>query len=347
MTEKTAGSEIQPEENLNHIESPQKSDEAKAETMDIKTRFDAAKYKFKTYLIIAVAILVTINIISATFMVVWMRYQTNLAAVKIADSLDELLVEDLKQQITDDFLKAYLRERYLPEDYFSLGLYVNSKAKKSVVEIHCGNEATGLAARSTGVILNDQGYVITNAHNVMYSTEKLGGSLDNPTTIIEYTVYPLVKTKVYGSIVLYEMDVISFNINLDLAILKFRDMPSGLGHVVFGHHDAVTPGEEIVLMGNALGLGITISKGTVLGTYDYNYKKMVQLDALAIKGNSGAPVFNVYAEVIGLMSFKITEEAQFSGIGYAVSVAEITAYIDKVNVDENMDITYSVSELNS
>jgi len=33
MTEKTAGSEIQPEENLNHIESPQKSDEAKAETI--------------------------------------------------------------------------------------------------------------------------------------------------------------------------------------------------------------------------------------------------------------------------------------------------------------------------
>ena len=85
-----------------------------------------------------------------------------------------------------------------------------------------------------------------------------------------------------------------------------------------------------------------------MGTYDYNYKKMVQLDALAIKGNSGAPVFNVYAEVIGLMSFKITEEAQFFGHRLCgVCCRNNSVYRQGKRRSENMDITYSVSELNS
>lgn len=351
MTEENHNGEVITEENQNapKTHAPQCSDEhrlsdaEKTEITKIRSDYEEAKYKFKTYLTMAIVILMTINILSGTFLFLLMRHQTKLAAVSISENLDELVVGDIKKQITDDFLKAYLRERYLPEDYFSIGLYVNSKAQKSVVEVQCGMMA--LSVKSTGLIINDEGYVLTNAHNIMFSTEILGGSIDNPTTIIEYTVYPVVKTKTYGSSALHEMNVISFDIDLDLAILKFVNMPDGLDHAVFSHHDAVTPGEEVALIGNALGLGITVSTGTVLGTYDYNNKKMIQLDALAVKGNSGAPVFNIYAEVIGLMSFKITEDAEVSGVGYSVSVDELIAYIEKVKTDNGISIDYTVINL--
>lgn len=322
------------------------SDTEKTELIKLRAEKDSIKFKFKTYLIMAITILFTINILSGTFVFLFMRHKTNSAinsaAVHIAENMENIITEDIRNQITDDFLKSYLRERYLPEDYVSIGLYVNSQAQKSVVEVQCGTTAP--TVKSTGLIINDEGYVLTNAHNITYSSEILGGSIDNPITIIEYTVYPLVQTKVYGSSQLYNMTVISYDVDLDLAILKFHDFPEGLDYAKFSHHDAITPGEEIVLIGNALGLGITVSTGTVLGTYNYNNLKMVQLDALALKGNSGAPVFNIYAEVIGLMSFKITEEAQeqVSGIGYSVSVFELIEYIKKVNLDQNITITYTL-----
>lgn len=358
MTEKNLNSEVSTEENQNESQNqaPLKSDDhtladaEKTEIMEIRSKYEAAKYKFKSYLIMAIIVLITINILSGTFIFLFMRHQTNLAinsaAVNIAENLDEIITGDIKKQITDDFLKAYLRERYLPADYVSIGLYVNSKAQKSVVEVQCGT--TALTAKSTGLVINDEGYVLTNAHNIMYSSEILGGSIENPTTIIEYTVYPMVMTKTYGSSQLHEMTVISYDVDLDLAILKFHNIPEGLDYARFSHHDAVTPGEETILIGNALGLGVTISKGTVLGTYNYNNKKMIQLDALALKGNSGAPVFNIYAEVIGLMSFKITEEAQeqVSGIGYSISVYELIEYIKKVNLEQNRNITYTIVDLN-
>lgn len=354
MTEKNLNGEVSTEENQidPQKQAPLKSDEPtladaeKTEVIKIKSEYEAAKYKFKSYLIMAIVVLVTINILSGTFVFLIMRRQTKLAAANIAENLDEIMTEDLKKQITDDFLKAYLRERYLPEDYVSIGMYVNSKAQKSVVEVQCGT--TALTAKSTGLIVNDEGYVLTNAHNIMYSSEILGGSIENPTTIIEYTVYPMVKTKTYGSSQLHDMIVISYDVDLDLAILKFNNIPDGLDHATFSHHDAISPGEEIVLIGNALGLGITVSEGTVLGTYDYNNRKMIQLDALALKGNSGAPIFNIYGEVIGLMSFKITEEAQaqVSGIGYSISVYELIEYIKKVNSEQNRNITYNIVNLN-
>ena len=64
-----------------------------------------------------------------------------------------------------------------------------------------------------------------------------------------------------------------------------------------------------------------------------------------IEGDSGAPVLNFYAEMIGLVSFQISKgDGESASIGFAVSVNEIKAYIDKINDEQGLDIQYKLSE---
>lgn len=305
------------------------------------------KSRLKTNFLIAIIVLVTLNIVCGFVFTLYFRHKTDITVQQAYEgflkNFDDIVSDELKESISQKILKDYIREYYLPEDYVSIGLYVNNKARPATVEVLSGNTADP-AIRATGVVLNSEGYILTNMHSITFSTDHIGGDINNPTHSVTYTVYPVINVLVYGDIEPYAVEVIDYDIEHDLAIIKFKNPPEELSPVLIGDSDFVKIGEETVVMGNTLGLGITVSLGSVMGAYNYQNTDMLQLDALTLEGNSGAGVYNPLGEMVGLVSFKISDLSETGSICYAVASNEILDYIATVNGKKAINITYTLSE---
>ncbi len=306
------------------------------------------KSKYKTALIIALAALLTLNIILGFFGFLYYRHTLNVSAEKIEEKLKKELFDNLYDDainnISEKVLQGYIREYYLPEDYFSIGLYVNKNTRASVVEVLGGYNATSPIKRSTGIILNEDGYIVTNAHAVTYTSTHVGGDINNPNTTIIYHSYPVIQIIIHNEIEKYEVTVIDYDIPKDLALLKLTSLPENIKPVTFGNSDYVNVGEDTVLMGNTLGMGITVSLGSILGCYSYNEVQMLQVDALTLEGNSGAGLFNPLCEAVGVLSFRITGESNLQSVGYAITSNEVINYIQNVAQENDLEIEYTLSD---
>lgn len=304
--------------------------------------------KYKTNLIIALISLITLNILLAFGAIMYYQHKANIyfeqASQEFYDNLNELLTDEVKQRLTDEVLQDHIREYYLPDDYFAIGLYVRKEARPSVVEILSGGNQTNPNIRATGIILDSEGHILTNAHAVTFSTDHVGGDINNPTHSRVYTVYAYINVAVYNQVDLIVAEVIDYDVESDLALLKLQTVPEELQNATFTSSDYASIGEECVVMGNTLGMGVTVSVGTVLGNYSYEDIDMIQLDALSLEGNSGAGVFNPLCEVIGMVSFKLTDDSGTESICYAVSSGKIIDYIGEVNEKLDLNISYTLSE---
>ncbi|HET7437916.1 MAG TPA: Do family serine endopeptidase [Nitrospira sp.] len=149
-----------------------------------------------------------------------------------------------------------------------------------------------------GVIMNPDGYIITNNHVVGDSTE------------IEVRLSD--KTKLIAQVIGKDPDT-------DLAVLKVTtDHP--LPSARFGDSTTVRVGQWVLAVGNPFGLERTVTLGVVSGIGRENvnlsrYENFIQTDASINPGNSGGPLFNLRGEVIGINT-AIINFAQ--GIGFAI-----------------------------
>jgi len=323
--------------------TPKKSDEIEEKDELTKAKEEAAIYKakYKSYLIIALIALFTLNVIGGVFGYLFVENSYKNALEKASKGLYDQIADELKNSITYEVLKEYAREYYLPDNYTAAGLYVNQLARSSVVEIKSGNITP--TVRATGVVLNEDGYVLTNAHVVTFSTEVHTGDIEDPTLITIYKEFEKVNALLYGSNIEHDMEIITFDPSLDLAIIKFKDIPKELAPISFTLSDYSNIGEETVAIGNALGLGISVTTGVVMGNFEYQDIKMIQTDTLALEGMSGAGVFNINAELLGIVSFKFTDSSNMAGVSFCLSSEEIIKYIDYLNAEEGLDIEYSLS----
>ncbi len=159
----------------------------------------------------------------------------------------------------------------------------------------------------TGVIISENGHIITNWH--------LAGNKYSScyVTMEDGTVYN-------GNIVWADSD-------LDLAIVKIS--ANNLKYLQLGDSDNIKIGETVYAIGNPIGIEFqrTVTKGIVSGLNrtikieeDKNSSYMeglIQTDASINQGNSGGPLINTKGEVVGINSVKI-ETAE--GIGFAIPV---------------------------
>ncbi|MFW5779856.1 MAG: S1 family peptidase [Bacillota bacterium] len=329
-------------------DDPEKSskEDNKDELIKAKEQVNLFKLKYKTYMIIAIIVLFTVNVVGGVFAYLFMenRYENALQSTsdELINEMEENFLSDFRDSITYDVLKDYSREYYLPDNYTSTGLYVNQLARTSVVEIICGNQSPSV--RATGVIFNDEGYALTNAHVVTYSSTHQSGDIGSPSETIVYHEYDMVKAILHGSSEEYEMEIISYDTSLDLAIVKFNQTPQNIEPVTLTLTDYTNIGEEAVVIGNALGLGISITTGVVMSNYNYQGVRMLQTDTLAWEGNSGSGVFNINAEVLGIMSFEFTDSSEKVGVSYSIATEEIIEYIEYINNELNLNIEYTLSD---
>jgi S1-C subfamily serine protease len=159
----------------------------------------------------------------------------------------------------------------------------------------------------SGFIISNDGLVLTNSH-VVFGRQAISVTLDNGERA---------QAKLLGA------DPI-----LDLAVLRIPAPPEGHPKATLGDSDAVQIGEEVVAIGNPLGLEQTLTRGVVSGinrilpeTPMSVMLPLIQTDAPINPGNSGGPLLNRCGEVIGINS-SILAEAQNIGFAVPINIAK-------------------------
>ena len=181
-----------------------------------------------------------------------------------------------------------------------------------------GTESTSTAA-GTGFILSKDGYVMTNKH-VVESAKTINITLSNG--------------KTYKNVKLIGLDPLN-----DSAILKI-DGVSDLTPVNLGDSKTVSVGQQVIVIGNALGeYSNSVTSGIISGTgrelvasdsTGASYEKlsdMLQTDAAINGGNSGGPIVNAAGEVIGIATAYASSSQT---VGFAIPIANVKGIIKNV-----------------
>ena len=188
----------------------------------------------------------------------------------------------------------------------------------SVVQIEIETEDSGFGGggQGTGFIISPDGQVVTNAHVV-----------EDAVTIKVMLSDGTVKAA----------ELVQKDPTRDLAVLKIDgdDLPSAR----LGKSAEVEVGDEVLAIGNALGLGDTptVTTGIVsalerqLQLAGNRLTRLIQTDAAINPGNSGGPLVNANGEVIGVNT-AIAGNAE--GIGFAISIDHARPVIETLQTGE-------------
>jgi len=189
-----------------------------------------------------------------------------------------------------------------------LSFAAESKRVTPIVQVVRDNAASvvNVCSVGSGVIVDKDGLVITNAHVVSMATNILVTLSDG--------------TKLEGQVVFQDPAQ-------DLAIIKvIPEKP--LREVTLGTTDDLMTGETAVAIGNSLGLENSVTAGVVSGKDRALYvngnepfmKGLLQTDAPINPGNSGGALFNLDGQLIGI-NVAVVQSAQ--GLGFAIPVEKV------------------------
>ncbi len=156
----------------------------------------------------------------------------------------------------------------------------------------------------SGVILDQEGHVLTNNH-VVAGAEQLSVKLTDGRT--------------------FEAEIAGTDEKTELAVIKLKGDVKDLPTVTLGDSDKVRTGQWVIAIGNPFGLRHTVSAGIVSATGRSGlgvaeYESMIQTDAAINPGNSGGPLVNLYCEVVGINT-AIVGSAGNLGIGFAIPIS--------------------------
>ncbi len=131
--------------------------------------------------------------------------------------------------------------------------------------------------------------------------------------------------------------------SIDLALVKV-DAPHPLTAVRWGDSDKVQIGEPVFAIGNALGIGLSVSSGIVSALnrniMDTPYDDFIQTDAAINHGNSGGPLFNRQGEAIGVDSAIISPTTGSVGLGFAIPSNDARYVANRLIRDGNITPAY-------
>jgi Do/DeqQ family serine protease len=168
----------------------------------------------------------------------------------------------------------------------------------------------------SGVIVREDGYVLTN-HHVVDGAEEITVELSDRRSFT---------AKVVGS------DPPS-----DLAVLKIEGR--GLPAMALGNSDTVRVGDVVLAVGNPMGVGQTVTmgiisaKGRATGLGDGSFEDFLQTDAPINQGNSGGALVNTRGELIGINSQILSPSGGNIGIGFAIPANMARSVMDALISD--------------
>ena len=152
----------------------------------------------------------------------------------------------------------------------------------------------------SGVIVTEDGYIVTNNHVIQDATE-IEVTLNNNKS--------------------YKAKLVGTDSKMDIALLKV-DADEKLPYVVFGDSDAIKVGEWVLAVGNPYNLNSTVTAGIVSAKArnlsNNGIQSFIQTDAAVNPGNSGGALVNTRGELVGINTMISSPTGSYAGYSFAV-----------------------------
>jgi putative serine protease PepD len=171
-------------------------------------------------------------------------------------------------------------------------------------------------AQGSGFVFDSQGHIITNQHVV-----------DGATSIsVRFSNGQSYKASLVGS-----------DASTDLAVIKV-DAPASLLHpLTLGDSSKVSVGDGVVAIGSPFGLENTVTSGIVSALHrqmtspnNFSIDDSIQTDAAINHGNSGGPLLNLQAQVIGVNAQIESDSGGNDGVGFAIPSNTVKSIVSQL-----------------
>lgn len=157
----------------------------------------------------------------------------------------------------------------------------------------------------SGVIISDDGYIMTNNH-VIDNANQVEVTLNDGRT--------------------YTADVVGADPNTDLALLKVEE--GNLPYIPYGNSEDLAVGEWVLAVGNPFNLTSTVTAGIVSAKgrninilqEEFAVESFIQTDAAVNPGNSGGALVNTRGELVGINTAIASQTGSYAGYSFAVPV---------------------------
>jgi len=188
-----------------------------------------------------------------------------------------------------------------------------------------GQQTGGGQALGTGFVVSTDGYILTNAHVVSESGQAVS------TVVVTFKGDGAQGVQVEGT-------VLGADESTDVALIKVDPSQTPeLQPIALGDSSKVTVGEQVVAIGNPLGLDFSLSSGVVSATNrelqspnGATISGGIQTDAAINSGNSGGPLINAKGQVIGINEQIASQGGGNEGIGFAVPINTAVQVMEQI-----------------
>ena len=222
-------------------------------------------------------------------------------------------------------------------NYSDTAVYAANKILPSVVGIEVqynvnsmlsmfGNRGQSQTATATGsgIIISEDGYILTNNHIVSTSSSSSNSSSNNYYSVSEAEK---VTVTLFNDDKTYDAKIVGTDEQTDLAVIKIEK--TGLPKAEFADSDNIKVGEFAMAVGNPLGMQSSITCGVVsavnrkITDSDGKEFTLIQTDAAINAGNSGGALVNSQGQVIGINTLKL-QGTGIEGMGFAIPINSTT-----------------------
>lgn len=216
-------------------------------------------------------------------------------------------------------------------NYSDTAVYAANKILPSIVGIEVEynvNSLTSMFSRQTqtttatasgsGIIISEDGYILTNNHIVASSSSESYYEVSEATKIT---------VTLFGDENKYEAKIIGTDEQTDLAVIKVDK--TGLSKAEFADSDNIKVGEFAMAVGNPLGMESSVTCGVISAVNrevtdsDGKTFTLIQTDAAINAGNSGGALVNSEGKVIGVNTLKLSGTG-IEGMGFAIPINSTT-----------------------
>ena len=211
-------------------------------------------------------------------------------------------------------------------EYSGTGIAVAKKVLPSIVGIEVSytvnsmffNQQSTATATGSGIIISEDGYIITNNHVISSSSASSYYTIGEANSI---------KVTLNGDENKYDAKIVGTDSQTDLAVIKIDK--TGLTAAELGSSSSVQVGEFAMAVGNPVNMTSTVTTGIVsavnrkITDSDGKTYTCIQTDAAINSGNSGGALVNAQGKVIGINTLKLSGTG-IEGIGFAIPINSTT-----------------------
>ena len=216
-------------------------------------------------------------------------------------------------------------------DYSDTAVYAANKILPSIVGINIEytvnstsifgrNQTSSASASGSGIIISEDGYILTNNHVISSSSS-------DSNAYYQISEATKITVTLFNDETQYEAQIVGQDEQTDLAVIKIDK--DGLTKAEFADSDDVKVGEFVMAVGNPVNMTSTVTTGIVsavnrtITDSDGKTYKCIQTDAAINSGNSGGALVNSEGKVIGINTLKLSGTG-IEGIGFAIPINSTT-----------------------